>query len=101
MLSDLVLDALDKRRQDQKLILMFKVAHGLVGVTCEELHLEEADTRTRASHCHKFRHHKPTTTESRHSFICTTIPEWNRLPASMAEADSIDTFKSQLARLAD
>ena len=101
MLTDLGLATLEKRREDQKLLLMYKVVHRLVGVSCEELGLEKADKRTRASHCHKLRHHQPTTTEYRHSFICSTIPEWNRLPANMAEADSVATFKSQLARLAD
>ena len=101
MLTDLRLANLEKRREDQKLLLMYKFVHRLVGVSCEELGLEKADKRTRASHCHKLRHHQPTTTEYRHSFICSTIPEWNKLPASMAEADSVAIFKSQLARLAD
>ena len=82
MLTDLGLATLEKRREDQKLLLMYKVVHRLVGVSCEELGLEKADKRTRASHCHKLRHHQPTTTEYRHSFICSTIPEWNRLPAN-------------------
>ena len=58
-------------------------------------------TVARASHCHKLHHHQPTTTEYRHSFICSTIPEWNKSPASMAEADSVAIFKSQVARPAD
>ena len=101
MLTDLGLATLEKQREDQKLLLMYKVVHRLVGVSCEELGLEKADKRTRASHCHKLHHHQPTTTEYRHSFICSTIPEWNKLPTSMAEADSVAIFKSQLACLAD
>ena len=46
-------------------------------------------------------HQSPTTTEHRHSFVNHTIPEWNRLPDTMAEADSLSDFKSQLACRAD
>ena len=101
MLTDLGLAALEKQWEDQKILLMHKVVHRLVGVTCEELGLEKADKCTRASHYHKLRHHQPTTTEYHHSFICSTILEWNKLPVSMAEADSVTIFKSHLARLAD
>ena len=80
---------------------MYKVVHRLVGVTWEELGLEKADKRTRASHCHKLCHHQATTTEFRHFSICSTIPEWNKSPAIMAEADSVATFKNKLACLAD
>ena len=83
ILTDLGLATLEKRREDQNLLLMCEVVHRLVGVTWEELGLEKADKRTRASHCHKLRHHQLTTTEYRHSFICSTILEWNKLPASM------------------
>ena len=100
MLTDLGLVTLENR-EDQKLLLMYKVVHILVSVTWEELGLEKADKCTRASHSHKLHHHQPTTIEYRHSFICSTILEWNKLPASMAEADSVATFKSQLMRLVD
>ena len=101
MLTDLGLATLEKQRENQKVLLMYKVVHSLIGVTCEELGLERADKCTRASHCHKLRHHQPTPIEYPHSFICSTILEWNKLPASMAEADSVAIFKSQLGRLAD
>ena len=92
MLAELGLITLEKWREDQKLLLMYKVIHRLVSVTWEELAVKKTDKHTRASHCHTLRHHQPTTTEYRH-FIYFTIPEWNKLPASMAEADSVATFK--------
>ena len=75
--------------------------HKLIGTSPEDLALEKADGRTRATHKFKLKHQSPTTTEHRHSFVNRTIPEWNRLPATMAEADSLSEFKSQLARRAD
>ena len=53
------------------------------------------------AHKFKLKHQSPTTTEHRHSFVNCTIPEWSRLPATMAEADSLSEFTSQLARRAD
>ena len=75
--------------------------HKLIGTSPEDLALEKADGRTRAAHKFKLKHQSPTTTEHRHSFFNRTIPEWNRLPVTMAEADSLSEFKSQLARRAD
>ena len=75
--------------------------HKLIGTSPEDLALEKADGRTRAAHKFKLKHQSPTTTEHRHSFVNRTIPEWNRLPATMAEVDSLSEFKSQLARRAD
>ena len=37
MMTDLGFANLEKRREDQKLLLMYQVVHRLVGVTCEEL----------------------------------------------------------------
>ncbi len=39
------------------------------------------------------------TEELRHSFSTRAILEWNSLPARLAQADSLDTFKRQLAGL--
>ena len=101
MLEQLGLESLESRRQDQRLILMYKVMHELIGTSLEDLALEKADGRTRAPHKFKLKHQSPTTPEHRHSFVNHTIPEWNRLPATMAEADSLSEFKSQLARRAE
>ena len=57
--------------------------HKLIGTSPEDLALEEADGRIRAAH--KLKHQSPTTTE-----------HW--LPTTMAEADSLSEFKSQLVR---
>ena len=94
MLRDLELHAFDKLRQAQKLLLTTKIVYGPVSVAWEVIGVENLTARIRASHCHKLRHHNPTTTEYHHSFICSTIPEWKRLQAGMAVADTVTTFKS-------
>ena len=46
---------LEKRRQDVRLALLFKVVHGHVEVTTDDLYLTKADSRTRANHPYKYR----------------------------------------------
>ena len=99
MLEQLGLESRESRRLHQRLILMYKVMHELIGTSLEDLALEKADGRTRAAHKFKLKHQS--TTEHHYSFVNRAIPEWNRLPATMAEADSLSEFKSQLARRAD
>ena len=82
--------------------MMYKFIHGYVGLKPEEMRLQVSSSRTRASHSWKLFQHRTRTEELRHSFTTRTIPEWNSLPATLAEADSLDIFKSQLAgRMSD
>ena len=97
ILSELGLDELTKRRQEQRLTLMIKIMHKLVAVGQDDFNLQRADSRTRASHSFKLRQQPSSTTELLHSFINKTTPEWNRLPAHMAEAGTLENFKSQLS----
>ncbi len=96
ILEDLGLGTLEERRQQQHLTLMYKILHGTVALTPADLGLLPAENRTRTTHIHKLRHQGSTTKELLHSFIPRTITEWNRLPASLAEAGSLESFKSQL-----
>ncbi len=77
--------------------MMYKIPHDYVGLTPKEMSLQVLSSRTRASHSWKLFHYRTRTEELRHSFSTHTIPEWNSLPATLAEADSLDIFKSQLA----
>ena len=97
MLAELGLSTLEERRKHQRMTLMYKIVHGYVQITREHLDLEDAYSRTRASHSHKFCQIQCKTTEYLHSFSPKSVPEWNSLPASMAEASSLDIFKAQLA----
>ena len=77
--------------------LLHKIVHGYVQIPREDLDLEDAYSRTRASHSHKFCQIQCKTIEYLHSFSTKSVPKWNSLPASMAEASSLDIFKAQLA----
>ena len=87
---------MEERRSIQRLTLMYKMVSGKVVVTPEDLGLQSADSRTRASHGHKFREKRARTNRLKFSPVFRTIAEWNKLPALVAEADSVNTFKSQL-----
>ena len=97
LLLDTGLDSLEARRRDARVTMLFKIVHGLVAITTDELGLEAADSRTRASHRHKFREKGSRTNMSKFSFVSRTVPDWNRLPATAAEAESLEIFKTQLA----
>ena len=88
---------LEQRRKHQWLSFMHKIMNGEVGITKEMLSLEDSpDSRTRKKHCHKLKTKSGRTIELKNSFVNRSIPEWNLLPAPVAEAASADIFKRQL-----
>ena len=97
LLKDTHLDSLESRRRDSRLTLMFKMVHNHVAISPQDIGLDRADGRTRAAHKHKFRERGSRKDQLKHSFVVRTVPEWNRLPASVAEAVSVESFKAQLA----
>ena len=74
-----------------------KVVHGLVAVTPDDLGIENADGRTRRTHRHKFREKRARTDDCKFLFTNNIIPEWNKLPAELVEAGSLNIFKGRLA----
>ena len=57
------------------------------------------DGSTKSNHARKLRAMGAQTPQLKESFAVRTIPQWNRLPATAAEAASPTAFKAQLARL--
>ena len=94
--AELELRTLEERRCQQRLTLLYKMVNGDVVVTPDDLGMQSADSRTRCKHGHKFREKRARTNRLKFSPVFRTIAEWNKLPALVAEAGSVDTFKSQL-----
>ena len=67
------------------------------GVT--NIHLTKADKRTHSNYPHKFHTKRVSTTELKNFFTHMSIPEWNKIPASWAEASTSEIFKVWLAGL--
>ena len=99
--KDLKWPTLEQRRQDIRLTYMNKIMNNEVAISREDLGLEKNDSHTRAKHKFKLRERPARTTNLKSSFVNRTIPQWNCLPAAVAEADSVVAFKSRLAALRD
>jgi len=96
--KELELQTLEERRLQQRLIF-YKVINGEVAVTVDDLGLEGADSCTRATNSYKFKQKRARTDRLKYSMVHRTIPTWNSLPAAVAEANSLDIFKSRLSAL--
>ena len=99
MLQNLGLPPLEERRKDQRLTLIYKITHNLVEVDPEGLGLEKPTRETRANNNLKYKCRAATTPELKFSLIYRTIPEWNKLPSEIAEAETVARFKTNLAAL--
>ena len=97
--KELDFQTLEERRLQQRLTFFYKAINGEVVVTTDDLGLEVADIRTRAAHCHKFKEKQARANLLKYSMVHRTIPVWNSLPAAVAEAGSLDIFKSRLIAL--
>ena len=96
MLEELTWVPLSKRRENARLILFYKIINNLAMVpdSC----LEKADGRTRKKHNLKFRHIGYNVDPYRQSSIFPKcISAWNGLAQEIAEANTLDLFKSKLA----
>jgi len=95
MLNKLGWPDLAVRRSYTRLILLFKMCHGLVNVdTSATLLPITRPTR----HSHPFTFQRPASSQNYHSlsFFPRTISQWNGLPASLVGAPSVEAFSSGL-----
>ena len=93
MLSHLSWPTLEQRRNYFKLLMLFKLIHGLVVIPSITLTPIASLTR---GHSHRY-YIPPVRTETYlHSFLPSVIKLWNNLPQSLTEISNIDNFKLQL-----
>ena len=96
MLHDLGWQSLDGRRQDQRLVIFYKIINGLASVETKDI-LTPADSRTRKNHSFKFQHLQANCDSYyRFSFFPDTISSWNNLAFGIEEVDSVEGFKLKL-----
>lgn len=94
MLEALAWPTLANRRENQRLVMMYKIVHALSAVP--STNLLPADERTRSNHQNKFREIRASSTIYQNSFFPRTIPTWNNLPSELVDSVSLDTFKNRL-----
>ena len=98
MLDALQWEPLESRRTKIQLTLLFKIINDLVDIRADD-YLTSSTGRTRQSHSKKYRQISTRTDSYKFSFFPRTIPVWNSLPASVAEAPSLVSFKKGLSPL--
>ena len=98
MLDHLQWETLEARRCKLQLTMLYKIVNNIVDID-KDLYLTPATTRTRASHSKKYRQISTTRDCFKYSFFPRSIPIWNKLPASTAEAPDLVLFKQGLSNL--
>ena len=98
MLNHLQWESLESRRSKIQLTLFFKVIHHLIDIPADQ-YLTLSTSRTRSTHSKRYRRFAPSTESFKFSFFPRTVPLWNSLPALVAEAPSLVSFKEGLSTL--
>jgi len=100
LMRELQLEILQERRRIQRMTFMYKILNGQVAVSAELIDLE-LSVRTSRGDYNQQKLYKPRThtTEYQKSFVHRTIPEWNSLPSSVAQSDTVSTLKCRLSAL--
>ena len=93
MLTSLGWPTLEERRRNNRLIMLFKIQHNLVGIDPTR-YLTDSDARTRGS---KFRQDQTYHRAIWHTFFPRTTSEWNHLPMNTSSAPSLEVFRSRLS----
>ena len=94
MLEQLTWTPLSKRRENSRLVLFYKVINNLAVVphSC----LDKGDVRARKKYSQKFCHIGYNIDPYGQSFFPNCISAWNGFAKDIAEANTLDTFKSKL-----
>ena len=96
ILCQLSWTTLEERRDQMKLIMMYKIIHGLVFI--QDILPLTYSSLNDISRGHTQRFIQPATRVDsyKHSFFPSTILLWNRLPANVVSSESLQQFKSNL-----
>jgi hypothetical protein len=97
MIEYLGWETLESRRTKAQLTMLYKIINDLVDIPANQ-YLVQAPSRPKD---HNKKYHQPSTSTSYHknSFFPRTISVWNHLPASVAEAPDLVSFKQGLSSL--
>ncbi len=96
-LSHLNLFALVKRRPRGKLIDCFKILNGFTNVDLTKLFVMDDSTRTRNDGA-KLKCRQVNSDCTKFFFTNAVVRDWNRLPPSVVQCNSIASFKNNLDR---
>ena len=95
LLEHLKWKTLQQRREQFRLLLMFKMVKNLIGISIPH-YVSGANKGTRGYHELRFRQLSTNTDMYKYSFLPRTICQWNLLPPSTLECATIDAFRQKL-----
>ena len=98
ILEHLEWESLESRLVKCQFTMLFKIINDLVDIPPDH-YLTIVSTRTRSHHSHKFRHVPASSDYFKNNFFPRTIVLWNSLPASLADAPSLVSFKRELSTM--
>jgi len=98
MLEKLKWESLESRRTKQQLTMMYKIVNNLVDIKADT-YLTPATSQTRKRHNKSYRVIATSTDFYKFSFFPRTILSWNSLPATVAEAPDLVSFREGLSAL--
>lgn len=98
MLESLQWESLQSRRAKIQLTMLFKIINNLVDIPAAD-YLTPAPSRTRSNHSKKILQPHTRTDTLKYSFFPRTTRLWNSLPAAVAEASDLVSFKRGLCTL--
>ena len=100
MLQELQWKTLCERRAHNKVIMLYRIVHGLVAIPSGPPFFYPSSGLTRGhSTCMQFRQQHCRIIAYQQSFFPSVVSLWNQLPATVVSAESLDQFKSKLRPL--
>ena len=90
---------LKQRRNESKLVMMYKVIHGHVHIQSILPLVQSFSNGVTRGHHNKYLQPATRTDAYKHSFFPSAIKLWNVLPEELIDAKTIDKFKNLLSYL--
>ena len=99
MLHELKWQSMEERRNQQSIVLMWKILKGQVAVPAS-YHPQQSSCNynTRDSNEHTLTRQQPRIDAMKYSFFPRTIPLWNALPYETAAVPSVEMLKAKLTK---
>ena len=99
ILRDLEWSNLQERRKNTRLAIMFKIHSDDITIPIPEYIKRQTATQTRQYHPKRFQVVKASTNVYKYSFFPATIFEWNSLPSSIIDSNTVENFKTGLGNI--
>ena len=98
MMEELGWKPLHERRREKRLILLYKITvNDLVAIPADQ-HITYNNRRSRHGHNKQLKIECANSEVYRNSFFPRTIKDWNILPQSAIDCETVDSFKQIISR---